>query len=187
MRTTDANDGPKFDHPDSGVHPLSPNRRISPGLRAVASPHEITAGTRPENPPHSREFDPLDPDYARARYWRAQAELCRDQWTAGRQAEIEQVRSRAQRGDNRFLGLTDEQLVTIARVRWSRSALAGKLAARQELYMRWSTMYLAFAEYHLQLAANQGRLAREQAPAQHRPHSRRSAQVRRYQAPHRAA
>ncbi len=112
-------------------------------------------GARNWPPPGGQddEYERLADDHERAEYFRGLAEEYRRQWHAGRSRELRHVQERALAGDNRFRGRTEGDLTDIARLRWSRSAPAARLARLEELFMRYSHMYLAFAEYDLHAEA----------------------------------
>jgi hypothetical protein len=89
----------------------------------------------------------LADDYERAMYCRTMAEQFRRRWFAGRAREIAYVAERADRGDRRYRRLTAAQIDMVGRLRWSESGLAQVLARREERYVGWMQMYLAFAQY----------------------------------------
>jgi hypothetical protein len=97
----------------------------------------------------AQEIDDLPDDYSRALYCRAQAEHYRHQWFAGREREIDHVRTRAYDGDARFAHMTDTQLELTGRLRWSGSTQAKRLGGLEDRYSAWALMYLAFAEFQL--------------------------------------
>jgi hypothetical protein len=131
--------------------------RIDPTLRtsATRAGHQPVAHRSPTaatGRTAAEEIDDLPDDYHRALFCRAQAELFRHQWFAGRQQEIDHVRQRAYAHDARFATLTEYQLELIAKMRWSQSAQSKRLSSLEERYSAWAMMYLAFAEFRLRAA-----------------------------------
>ncbi len=136
----------------------TPENSFDDVMRGSDRPDAGDRAREPRGEPNATGgLDRSSDDYRRAEYYRREAESHRDRWLAGRAREIAHVMTRAEAGDKRFQGLSREDLAVIGRVRWSRSALAAKLAHREELYMRWSQMYLAFAEYGLHLTNSERR------------------------------
>lgn len=90
-------------------------------------------------------------DYQQAQHFRECAEEYRDQWFAGRAGEIAQVTAMARAGDKRFKGLSNSELHTIGRVRWSQSSRARSLVGKEKRNMQWAQTHLAFAEFELRL------------------------------------
>lgn len=88
------------------------------------------------------EINALPSNLARAQFCLRMAEKCRDEYFAGRDAEVDKMLNPATRTQKiRWGHYSRAALIEIGRQRWRSSAIAKQLASDEQMFSRWAGHY----------------------------------------------